>query len=154
MRHDLKLSTLDEVIAECDRLLNSGYEMSGKWTLAQMCNHVRLTMESNMRGYPRWMTLLGLPLRPFLRKFALPRLLAGNSIKGVKTAGMFVPPSGLDDTDEVQRLNTCIQEFGSYTSPLHAHPGFGRMSHQEFGRFHAAHAAHHLAFLTPSDQEI
>ena len=153
MRQDLKLNTFEEVITECDRLLQSGYDMSGKWTLAQMCHHVRLTMESNMHGYPRWMTTLGLPLRPFLRKFALPRLLAGNSIKGVKTAGMFVPPSGLDDTNEVHMLKACIQKFDSHSQALHAHPGFGRMSHEEFARFHAAHAAHHLAFLTPSDQE-
>lgn len=154
MRHDLKLSTLDEVIAECDRLMISGYEMSGKWTLAQMCNHVRLTMESNMQGYPRWMTLLGLPLRPFLRKFALPRLLAGNSIKGVKTAGMFVPPEGLDDTEELKKFEACILEFQRSNSPLHPHPGFGRMSHEQFACFHAAHAAHHLSFLSPSDAKV
>lgn len=148
MRTDLRLNSLDEVIPECERLLKSGYEMTGRWTLGQMCNHVRLTMEANMNGYPRWMTTLGLPLRPFLRKLALPRLMDGRSIKGVKTAGMFVPPSGLDDSEEVRKLEACIEDFSRSASPLHAHPGFGRMSHDEFGRFHAAHAAHHLSFLT------
>lgn len=151
MRRDLRLETLDAVLEECESLMSTGYERHGNWSLGQMCNHMRLTMESNMHGYPAWMSILGLPLRPILRRVALPRLLRGNSIKGVKTAGMFVPSDALDDAEELRKFRECIHAFVSTTSPLHPHPGFGRMSHEEFERFHAAHSAHHLAFLTPAD---
>ncbi len=148
-RRELKLDRLGEALSECTRLLGSGYTQAGNWTLSQMCQHLRLTMEANMHGYPRWMTVVGMPLRPILRAFALPRVLAGNSISGIRTAGMFVPPGGLDDTEQVKLFEECVREFEGQAEPLHPHPGFGRMTHEEFGRFHAAHAAHHLSFLIP-----
>ncbi len=150
MRRELRLQTLDDAVLECGRLLETGYQQNGNWTLGQMCRHNRLTMESNMRGYPAWMSALGLPLRPLLRRFALPRLLAGNSLNGVRTAGMYVPPAGLDDSAELERFARCVEAFQRSTSPLHAHSGFGRMSREQFDRFHAAHTAHHLSFLVPA----
>lgn len=148
-RRELKLDLLEDALSECTRLLDSGYKQAGNWTLGQMCQHLRLTMEANMYGYPRWMTALGMPLRPILRAFALPRLLAGNSISGVRTAGMFVPPAGLDDNEQVRLFEVCVRDFENHAEPLHPHPGFGRMTNEEFNRFHAAHAAHHLSFLIP-----
>lgn len=152
-RRALKFDSLEEALIECDRLLRAGYQPSGSWTLAQMCRHLRLTIEANMDGYPAWMTLMGLPLRPFLRAFALPRILAGRSINGVRTAGRFVPPENLDDQDEVRLFEACVRDFQSYDKPLFAHPGFGRMTHEGFDRFHATHAAHHLSFLNPLNKD-
>lgn len=148
-RRELKLDQLGDALEECARLLDRGYTQAGNWTLGQMCLHLRLTMEVNMHGYPRWMTAVGMPLRPILRTFMLPRILAGNSVSGVRTAGMFVPPGGLDDAEQLRLFEACVREFEGQAEPLHPHPGFGRMSHEEFGRFHAAHAAHHLGFLIP-----
>lgn len=127
--------------------------MNGNWTLGQICHHLRGTIEANLKGYPNWMVLLGYPLRPFLRRFMLPRLLSGNSPTGVKTARMFVPPSDLDDCNEVKEFTQCVSQFLAHRGQLYAHPGFGRMSCQEFNKFHAAHAAHHLSFLTTADPD-
>ncbi|MFK7758604.1 MAG: DUF1569 domain-containing protein [Phycisphaerales bacterium] len=147
MRRELILKDLDEAVKECRRLFESGYEAKGNWSLGQICNHIRLTMESNMRGYPKWMSVLGYPLRPVFRKLALPRLLAGRSINGVRTAGTFVPIDGLDDASELQLFEQCVEDFMNSNEELHAHPGFGRMSRDQFNTFHAAHTAHHLSFL-------
>lgn len=149
MRRKFHVEKLSEVIEECQRLFVSGYTQRENWSLGQICCHIRLTMERNMDGYPAWMTLLGFPLRPVLRRIALPRLLAGKSPSGLPTAGMFVPPGDLDDRLELDRLKTCVSRFASSSSQMHAHPGFGRMTNEEFARFHAAHAAHHLSFLEP-----
>ena len=104
-----------------------------------------------MNGYPGWMVLLGSPMRPILRRFVLPRLLEGNSVQGVRTAGMFVPPENLDDSSELERFENCVTEFKRSTSRLLGLPGFGKMPREQFKRFHAAHAAHaahHLSFLS------
>ncbi|NNJ27324.1 DUF1569 domain-containing protein [Alienimonas chondri] len=151
MRRALQFDRLDDCVAECRSLLRTGYLQNGNWTLAQICRHLRLTIEANLRGYPAWMTVLGFPLRPVLRRWMLPRLLAGDSPSGVKTAGMFVPDSALNDADEVDALSRCVEQFLAHSGDLHAHPGFGRMTHEEFGRFHAAHAAHHLSFLAVAE---
>lgn len=144
---------LDDAVAECQRLLQCGYVANGNWTLGQICRHMRVSIEANMGGYPTWMTVLGYPLRPILRTFILPRLLAGNSPKGVKTAGMFVPPSDLDDSAEVDAFAQCVAQFLDSDGKLHAHPGFGKMDREGFNHFHAAHAGHHLGFLDNTSTE-
>lgn len=150
MGRNLVFDSLDQGLAECEHLLSVGYSPMGKWTLAQICFHIRKTIEKNMAGYPAWMTILGYPLRPILRSAMLPRLLNGNSPKGIKTAGMFVPPENLDDRHELVALSECVSEFLDFKMPLHAHPGFGAMDHSQFHKFHAAHLAHHLNFLAPN----
>lgn len=148
----LHLDSLDDAISECRRLIRVGYVTSGNWSLGQICYHIRTTIDANMNGYPTWMAALGYPLRPFLRVLVLPRLLSGRSLSGVKTARMFVPPVDLDDAAEVELLAECIKRFQQNRGPLHPHPGFGSMNHRQFERFHAAHAAHHLNFLTTDER--
>ncbi|MEZ6097072.1 MAG: DUF1569 domain-containing protein [Pirellulaceae bacterium] len=149
MRRNIQFARLDEVIDECHHLLQAGYRQNGNWTLGQICQHLRLTIEANIMGYPKWMTILGYPLRPILRRLLLPRLLGGQSPAGIRTAGMFVPLQTDGDREEVDALAACIDRFMGHDRKLHAHPGFGNMSHSEFEAFHAAHAAHHLSFLEP-----
>lgn len=153
MKRKLQLKHLEEASQEVDRLLTVGYERMGNWSLGQICLHMRLTMESNMRGYPSWMVVLGFPLRPILKWFALPMILSGKSPNGIKTAPMFVPPNDVNDAEEVERFKSCVQEFLASDSPLHAHPGFGMMTKEGFNAFHAAHAAHHLSFLRSAGDE-
>lgn len=152
-RRKLLFTDLNQVIGEAESLLSSGYSMAGRWTLGQICNHMRTTIEANMDGYPKWMLILGYPIRPILHWLVMPQFLKGNSPKGIKTAGMFVPPENLDDAEEVQRLKQCVSRFLSSNQPLHAHPGFGKMSKDGFEKFHAAHSAHHLGFLIPNRPE-
>lgn len=151
-RRKVSLVDLAEVVAETRSLLEIGYSMSGQWTLGQICCHMRTTIQANMDGYPKWMVIVGYPLRPILRWLALPRLLNGGAPQGIKTAGMFVPPANLDDEDEVEKLEQCVSLFLSSKKPLHAHPGFGSMDRVAFEKFHSAHAAHHLGFLVPTIQ--
>ncbi len=147
MRRALEFDRLSNAVDECERLLESGYVRNGNWSLGQICQHMRLTIEANMNGYPKWMTILGFPLRPILSRFALPKLLAGQSPKGIKTAPMFVPPTDVDDVQEVEAFSKCVQRFLADDGELHPHPGFGSMSREKFEKFHAAHMAHHLGFL-------
>ncbi|MEM8671287.1 MAG: DUF1569 domain-containing protein [Planctomycetota bacterium] len=149
MRRQILIEELDEVHSECERLLQTGYTMNGKWTLGQMCRHLRLTIDANVDGYPRWMTIVGFPIRLFARQLMLPKLLRGQSPAGLPTAPAYVPPSGLDDANEVALLRSSIERYLKHRDRLHPHPGFGRLTPDLFDRFHAAHASHHLSFLDP-----
>ncbi|WP_404310745.1 DUF1569 domain-containing protein [Neorhodopirellula lusitana] len=145
-RRKLNFDSLDEVIQEAQRLLASGYTRNGNWSLGQACRHMRLTIEANMDGYPWWMSITA-PVRPLLRWLVLPKLLRGDSPAGLMTAGMFVPPDDMNDAEEIALLAEAVARFKGYQGRLYPHPGFGRLSHSEFERFHAMHAAHHLGFL-------
>ncbi len=89
-RRFLELKDLDEVLSECRSLHQMGYRRMGKWSLAQICRHLRMTFDSSIDGYPLWMSFFA-PLRPFIRRMMLPRLLRGDSPKGIPTAPMFAP---------------------------------------------------------------
>ncbi|MEM9941482.1 MAG: DUF1569 domain-containing protein [Planctomycetota bacterium] len=153
MRRDLELEGFDSVLGECRSLLGNGYQRAGNWSLGQICRHIRLTIEANMNGYPWWMTLLGFPLRPILKLLLLPRIMSGRSPAGLQTAPSLVPPDGLDDDQEFQAFESCVGSFVRHTGPLYPHPAFGKMSHEEFGKFHVAHCIHHLRFLIPKSDE-
>ena len=146
-RRELQLADLDAVLNECRRLLETGYQRHGNWSLGQICNHLRLTIDANVQGYPTWMMLIGLPLRPLLRRWFLPKLMQGISPVGIRTAGRFVPAQDLSDAEEINLLETSIRQFRNAES-LHGHPGFGQMSKEDFEQFHLVHAVHHLRFLS------
>lgn len=151
-RRKLNFEKLEQAVAECHRLLDSGYQKAGKWSLADACEHIRLTIESNMQGYPWWMSLAA-PIRPIMRAMMLPRLLRGDSPAGLPTAGMFVPSGNATDRDEVEAFEKCVDSFRRYDGKLYPHPGFGSMSKDQFEHFHASHMAHHLGFLLPGQIE-
>lgn len=149
-RRKLQFDRLEQAVAECHRLLESGYQKTGKWSLADACQHIRLTMESNMQGYPWWMSLAA-PIRPIMRAFMLPKLLRGDSPAGLPTAGIFVPSGEEADQDEVKAFEECVRTFQRFEGKLHPHPGFGRLPKDQFEHFHACHMAHHLGFLLPRE---
>jgi hypothetical protein len=142
------LETLAEAVEESERLLASGYERHGNWTLGQACRHMHLTIDASIDGYPWWMSLAA-PIRPVLKSLVLPRLMRGDSPVGVKTPGMFVPPGNLDDAEEVKLFSLSAATFTSHEGRPFPHPGFGSMDLKEFEAFHAMHAAHHFGFLAP-----
>lgn len=149
-RRDLSFQSLEDSIAECERLLRSGYDRKGKWSLGQICCHLRLAQDASMDGYPRWMSLFA-PIRPVFRRLLLPRLLRGDSPTGIRTARHFVPPESLEDAAEVMAFAASVKRYRQHQAPLHAHPGFGKFDHQGFEKLHTVHAAHHLGFLIPRE---
>ncbi|QDV57409.1 DUF1569 domain-containing protein [Rosistilla oblonga] len=145
-RRKIHFENLSDAAAQCDQLLQSGYERNGNWSLAQICNHMRMTIDSSIDGYPKWMAI-GKPLRPLLRWLMLPKLLRGDSPAGIKTASTFVPAEDLSDAEEVALFTESVRRFQTHTGYLHPHPGFGKFDHASLEQFHACHAAHHLGFL-------
>jgi hypothetical protein len=150
-RRFLELKDLDEVLSECRSLHQMGYRRMGKWSLAQICRHLRMTFDSSIDGYPLWMSFFA-PLRPFIRRMMLPRLLRGDSPKGIPTAPMFAPPADLDDAKEIEILTASIHRLQNHQGDFKPHPGFGRMDSEQMKRFHTVHSAHHLGFLVPKLQ--
>ena len=149
-RRKILFADLLQAKEECERLAAAGYTRVGNWSLGQICHHLRVAQDASVEGYPTWM-LISLPLRPVLRWFMLDKLLRGDSPAGIRTAGIFVPPESSDEKVELEKFAASIERFRNHSGSLHSHPGFGRFTHEEFERFHAAHASHHLGFLLPAE---
>lgn len=144
----LRLTDLDSAIREIEFIAVTGYEMHGNWTLAQICRHLRLTQDASIDGYPGWMSLF-MPLRPIIRGLLLKKLLKGDSKAGFPTSSDYVPEGDLEDQSEVEAYKTSVKRFRDHEGKFYPHPGFGISDRETLEQLHAAHAGHHLGFLSP-----
>lgn len=145
---ELHFDDLNAAVEEARSLLNSGYNRSGNWSLGQICRHLMLVQDPSVDGYPKWMSLFAF-LRPLMRHFLLPKLLGGDSPRGIRTASTFMPPTDVDDAAEVEAFAESVKRFHQYRGEYAPHPAFGRMGRDQIEEIHSAHAAHHLRFLSP-----
>lgn len=148
--HELRFDNLNEAVDDARVLLRTGYESHGRWTLGQICRHLVLVQDPSVDGYPTWMSLFAF-LRPLMRRFLLPKVLGGDSPRGIPTASTFVPPTEVDDDSEVEAFAASVQRFYQHQGEYAPHPAFGRMPRECIEEIHAAHAAHHLRFLSPRE---
>jgi hypothetical protein len=146
-RRKLTFASLGEVMPDVKRLL-AGHTVVGRWTLAQVCNHLATTIGFSLDGVPRkapW--LVRRTAGVFFRLLVLGR---GWFPEGVTVPAVFLPQAVLEAADEVRALRDAIERFLSYRGELDEHPLLGRLSPGQWERFHCLHCAHHLSFAVPS----
>ncbi|WP_145422308.1 DUF1569 domain-containing protein [Planctomycetes bacterium K23_9] len=148
----MRFADLDEAVRDAQHLLESGYVRQGNWSLAQVCQHLRLVQDPSVDGYPGWMSLFAF-LRPAMRRWLLPKLLSGDSPRGIRTASLFVPADGLVDEVEVNAFAKSVARLKSYDGQYTPHPAFGRLPRARILQIHSCHAAHHLRFLIPQTSD-
>ena len=83
-RRVLDFRTIDEVVADVDQLLSTGYVNVGNWSLGQICRHLVIFVKGSMDGFngPRvsWLIRLFAPLAVrWMRKTR--RMPAGVSVR-------------------------------------------------------------------------
>lgn len=146
----LDFGDLNDAVTEARTLLSNGYSKHGHWSVGQICRHLVLVQDSSVDGYPKWMSFFAF-LRPVMRRILLPKVLSGDSPRGIRTASMFVPPADLDDAREVEAFAASVARFYAHVGDYAPHPAFGRLPRERIEQIHSAHAAHHLRFLAPRD---
>ena len=147
LRPDLHFTTLDAAIADARRLLEAGYERGGNWTLGQIAEHLTYAIDGALDGVelkvPLPIRLVGPWVKGWFLKKGLP--------SGIKlTGGMapLLPPEAeaISDAAGFEHLADAARRFSQSTAPAR-HPIFGRLTHDEWHRFHCRHCELHLGFL-------
>ena len=149
----LTFDTLDEAVAEAERLRAAGYERAGNWDLSQVCGHLAQWILFAVDGPPP----VPLPLRPFFwvarRTFAprqMRKSLESRSMPaGVPTVPATVPPAGGDEAAAVAELRTAVERFQQHSGEYHPSPMFGALPRETWDALQRVHCAHHLGFLVP-----
>ena len=144
----LAFSDSREILAEVDRLLESGYERSGNWSLGQICHHLMEVLIGSMEGFPAFSGGGDDPERA--RRVALGRRMIldrGEMPRGVRLPDAFAPRADLDDRAEAEALRGAWRVYHQHAEPLADHPLLGPLTRDEWLRFHCVHSAHHLGFL-------
>ena len=151
-KRELKLETLDDIVAEANRLLAAGYTSHGKWNLAQACFHISEWARFPMDGYPKppwFMRMIFGALGAFGVIERMKNGILQNGFKaGTPTAPQtVVGPNAMNDQEGVAKLTETIERMKSFEGPIHPSPLFGEMDHDTFTKVTLLHAEHHLAFL-------
>jgi hypothetical protein len=144
-RRQLAFDRLQDVPADVQALLDRRHRMVGKWSLAQICNHLAASIGYSIDGFPGRSA-------PWLFRQTLGRLLrrrmlfTGRILRGMPIPDRFQPPDTIDLRDASANLQASIDRFLNSSCPLKPHPLFGQLTRNDWDRFHRIHCAHHLSF--------
>ena len=150
-RRPLVFRSIDRVMPEVDVLL-LGHETTGRWTLAQICNHLTRTIVGTVDGFPPGVRATWV-VRALLGPIVLRRVLkTGRMAAGIPAPKAIVPPSDLDPRAEAEALRAAINILAGYSGPPLPHPFAGRITADDARLLTAIHAAHHLSFVRPTTE--
>jgi hypothetical protein len=143
-RRALRFSSLRDVPRDVEQLL-SGHRTVGRWSLAQICNHLSGAINHTIDGFP------GRAAPWFIRQSAGKIILwlmlgTGRIAEGVKIPTEYLPRDDLDARREAENLVKAIERFLAAQTPFKSHPLVGQLSHARWQRYHCVHCAHHLSF--------
>jgi hypothetical protein len=153
-RRKLRFESVDEAIADAELLAEAErqgrLERHGNWTLGQTLGHLAYWANVPYDGYPpmpRTPWLLRL-MRPLLRPYILNKGLPA----GVRIRGAAEGTYGTEELETERGLATLRKSFARLAAeaPTLESPAFGRMSHEEWRKFHLRHAELHLSFFSRS----
>jgi hypothetical protein len=157
-RRQLNCQSLDEVAAEAQRLLTSGYKATGNWNLSQVCQHCSQWMRYPMDGFPKPafpVAIILWVMKKTIGQRQRKKILASNSMPaGTPTLKQTkFQPDEKTDHEAVQDLLSTIERFKRHHGEFMASPLFGEMDRQQWNQLQLIHCSHHLSFLVPQDLE-
>ncbi len=148
-----KFQNFNDMLADVDAMLQSGYTRHGNWTLGQACSHIADWMRFPLDGFPK----VPLPMRaimwvmkhtvaPGMRR----KILAEGFQGGMPTAPVTVPRAEeVTDQQGAEKLRETVDRLLSYDGPLQPSPLFGPMDKPTLIQVSLLHAEHHLSYLAP-----
>lgn len=147
-RRVLDLETLDGVVAEVERLHQSGYQKAGQWDLSENLSHCGQLVEQTMEGFKFKAPWIFCLVRPFIKRM----MFKQRSIRaGLKRPNDVLEPQPLsDEAKEIEKFKGLIDRLKNHKGLLHPSPILGELTAEQWHDFHTIHCSHHLGFLIPN----
>ena len=151
-KRQLKLEELADIVDEANRLLDCGYQSSGKWGLAQTCFHLAEWTRYPMDGFPKPPLVMRMIFGAMKVTGVVGRIKNGILKNGFSAGTPTAPqtvidPNAMNDRDGVEQLTKVIERMKQYDGILHTSPLFGVMDRDLWVKVTLLHAEHHLGFL-------
>ena len=156
-RRTLRLATLDDAIAEIERLHHGGYQATGKWNLSQICEHLTATMRMGLDGGQRMPWLL----RKTMGGWLIRSWLKNRTMRaGLPTLDRLLPKKREDESqtpasDDPEAIETCLatlREVRDFEGVLPPHSMCDGIDLPTYRELCVIHAQHHLGFLVPRER--
>jgi len=146
-RRTLHFNSIDEMLADVDRLNQGPVTVLGNWSSGQVLKHLTIVMTASLDGFhhraPWFVRLIGKVVK---KKFLTKPMSAGFNLPKGAASEMVPGPTEWADVigpfrATVRRLQTEPQRMPS--------PFLGLLTREEWDRLHCRHAELHLSFLVP-----
>ena len=148
-RRSIAFSTLEEVRADIEELAGGSYVTVGKWSFAQILDHLGTSLNASIDGFPykvswfvRWVvapmfknSILTKPMKP---GFTLPKKFSS-----------YLPSEECTVEESLPKVLAAIKRFEDEL-PHADHPFFGKMASEEWMNLHIRHAELHMSFVVPT----
>lgn len=147
-RRELSFNSLDEVVAEAERLAGGEVRTTGNHTFAQILEHLARTHDmATGKIQPPKMPWIMRMLMPLMRK----RIFSGPVQPGIKLpaeAEAMFWPAEVDVQEALAHLKASVENYNT-NGPLPVHPIFGKATREQNDRLNCGHCAMHLSFVHP-----
>ena len=146
-RRTVEYHSLDDVVADADRLTSGPLKTLGNWSAGQIFRHLATAVNGSIDGFKS-----GFPW--FIRVPA--KLFKKKLLNGAMPPGLRVPPKFAQEvmpppttTEEgLAELRAAVARFNR--DPHRAkHVVFGDLTNEEWNQIHLNHAKLHMSFLVP-----
>lgn len=145
-RRELSFHTLSDVLYDVDQLASArSIRTLGNWSFPKLLNHLTMTMNSSIDGFPMKAPWLVRLLVPFLKNGALKNpMRPGIKLPKANEATAFPGDESLDSALQGFRRAIARAQSERMEAP---HPAFGPMTHDEWVQLHLRHAELHLSYV-------
>lgn len=146
-RRELSFGSLDEAVAEAERLAQGEVRTTGKHSFGQILEHLARTHDMAtgkvVGPRPPWFMRLMMPLMKGM-------ILNGPVKPGFKlpkdAEAFFWPEGEVDVQQALSHLKESVENYKT-NGPLAVHPVFGKVSREQNDRLNQSHCAMHLSFV-------
>ncbi len=144
-RRTVRYESLRDLLNDAENLSATDVRTLGNWSFGQILKHVAMSLDSSIDGSG---FLLPAPVRWLMTLSMKHRFLSKPIPVGFKSPRQFIPDATSVE-DGLAALRTAIDRQNRETKRA-LHPGFGRISNQEWNDFNLRHSEMHMSFVVPN----
>jgi len=150
LRRKLRFNSLDEALAEAEKLATGQVKTTGKFTYAQILEHLARAMDTvtgEVKPFP-----VALPLRVagrIVRPFLITRSFRPGFKLPKNSQSLLWPDDGITVETGLQHFKEAVGRFKDREKLL-PHPVFGQMNRHQHEQTQCRHAELHLSFVHPT----
>lgn len=148
-RRKLDFQSLDELLADAERVAHGPVTQLGNWSPGQIFRHLATAFVGSIDGFtatfPWHMRFVSKLFKKQLLKMSMP---AGIGIPA--DAVNVLLPDPTDTEAGLRELKAAIDRLRSETKRA-PNPVFGEMTIDEWNQLHLKHASLHMSFLVPGE---
>ena len=147
-RRNLHFDSLDQAVAEAERLASAEVETCGNYSLGQILDHLSRTMDTVTGKVepPQPALPLRIVMR-ILRPIMINRTLPSGFKLPAKTQSLLWSSEPVDAGTGLQNWKKSIERYNQVE--LQPHPIFGKMTREQHDQIQCRHAELHLSFVHP-----